>query len=142
GSVHLTQFPEVNPEYLDARLAHNWSTMIALRGEISRALETARKNKVVGHSLDARVDISPPDNLRSFMEMHREDLKTLLILSQVNITDKDEIKDPYVSEEFPGLTIGVTKAQGKKCDRCWIYSETVGADPDHPTICERCRMNL
>lgn len=142
GSVHLTQFPEVNPEYLDARLAHNWSTMIALRGEISRALETARKNKVVGHSLDARVDISPSDNLRSFMEMHREDLKTLLILSQINITDKDEIKDPYMSAEFPGLTIGVTKARGKKCDRCWIYSETVGADLDHPTICERCRMNL
>jgi isoleucyl-tRNA synthetase len=141
-SVHLTQFPEVNPEYMDAGLAHNWSTMIALKGEISKAIEIARKNKVVGHSLDARVDISPPDNFRSFMEMHHEDLKTLLILSQVTIVDKSEIKDPYMSEEFPGLTIGVAKARGKKCDRCWVYSESVGADREHPTICERCLTNL
>lgn len=142
NSVHLTQFPEVNPEHMDTGLAHNWSTMIALRGEISRAIEMARKNKVVGHSLDARVDIVPPDNLRSFLEMHREDLKTLLILSQVTIVDKDEIKDPYMSAEFPGLIVGVTKARGKKCDRCWIYSEAVGANGEHPTICERCLVNL
>jgi isoleucyl-tRNA synthetase len=142
NSVHLTQFPEVNPEFMDAGLAHNWSTMIALRGEISKAIEMARKNKVVGHTLDARVDISPPDNLRSFLEMHREDLKTLLILSQITIVDKDEIKNPYMSQEFPGLTIGVTKALGKKCDRCWVYSESVGANREHLTICERCVTNL
>lgn len=141
-SVHLTQFPEVNPEYMDAGLAHNWSTMIALKGEISKAIEIARKNKVVGHSLDARVDVCPPDNLRSLLETHREDLKTLLILSQINIVDKGEIKDPYMSAEFPGLIVGVTRARGKKCDRCWVYSETIGANLEHPTICERCLANL
>ncbi|MCX5845432.1 MAG: isoleucine--tRNA ligase [Deltaproteobacteria bacterium] len=141
-SVHLTQFPEVNPQYLDADLAKSWNTMIALRGEISKAIEIARKNKVVGHSLDARVDIAPPVDLRSFIEEHREDLKTLLILSQINIVEKEAIKDAYVSSEFEGLTIGVTKARGQKCDRCWIYSETVGMNQEYPAICDRCLTNL
>jgi isoleucyl-tRNA synthetase len=141
-SVHLTQFPEVNPQYLDADLAKSWNTMIALRGEISKAIEIARKNKVVGHSLDARVDISPPADLRSFLEVHREDLRALLILSQINIMEKEDIKEPYVSSEFEGLTIGVTKARGQKCDRCWIYSETVGMNQGNPAICDRCLTNL
>ncbi len=142
ASVHLATFPEVNPAYMDAGLAQNWNTMISLRGEIARAIEIARKNKVVGHSLDARVDISPPDKLRTFLEAHSEDLKTLLILSQVNIVEQVDIKDPYVSTEFPGLTVGVTKAAGIKCDRCWVYSETVGLNEEHPAICERCLENL
>jgi isoleucyl-tRNA synthetase len=97
---------------------------------------------VVGHSLDARVDISPPADLRSFLEVHREDLRALLILSQVNIMEKEDINEPYVSSEFEGLTIGVTKARGQKCDRCWIYSETVGMNQEYPAICDRCLTNL
>ncbi len=141
-SVHLTQFPEVNPEYMDAGLAANWNKMIALRGEISKAIETARKNKVVGHSLDAGVDISASGELRAFLEAHLEDLRTLLIISQIGIVEKEGIKSPYVSPEFAGLTIGVRKTRGKKCDRCWVYSETVGVNNEHPTICERCLANL
>jgi len=141
-SVHLTQFPEVNSEYMDMNLVESWGTMIALRGEISKAIEIARKNKVVGHSLDARVEISAPGNLRSFLELHLEDLKTLLILSQINIVEEGDIKDPYISEEFTGLTIRVAKARGKKCDRCWVYSEMVGVNREHPAICERCISNL
>jgi isoleucyl-tRNA synthetase len=140
--VHLTQFPDSNPGHMDMNLAEGWSTMIALRGEISRAIEIARKNKVVGHSLDARVDISPPGDLRSFLETHLEDLKTLLILSQIIIVEEGDIKDPFISIEFAGLTIGVTKARGKKCDRCWVYSETIGANREHPVICDRCLSNL
>jgi isoleucyl-tRNA synthetase len=142
SSVHLTQFPDVNPEFMNADLAKNWNTMIALKGEISKAIEIARKNKVVGHSLDACVHIAPPENLRSFLENRCEDLKALLILSRVDIVGKEHIEDPYASSEFEGLTIGVTKAKGKKCDRCWVFSESVGMNQEHPTICERCLTNL
>jgi isoleucyl-tRNA synthetase len=66
----------------------------------------------------------------------------LLILSQINIVEEGDIKDPFISTEFAGLTIGVTKARGKKCDRCWVYSEAVGANREHPDICDRCLSNL
>ncbi len=141
-SVHLTRFPEVNPEYLNEGLKENWKTLISLRGEISRAIETARKNKVVGHPLDARVELYAPDKLRQFMAERREDLKALNIVSQVNILENDNLEDAYESSEFEGLKIGVSKAAGAKCNRCWIYSETVGADTGHPTICGRCIGNL
>jgi isoleucyl-tRNA synthetase len=142
GSVHLTRFPEVNAEYLSEGLRENWKTLISLRSEISRAIENARKNKIVGHSLDARIELYAPDKLGRFLAERREDLKTLNIVSQVTILEKDSLKEAYESSEFEGLKIGVSKAEGAKCNRCWIYSETVGSDAGHPTICNRCIGNL
>ena len=37
-----------------------------------------------------------------------------------------------------GLAVGVRPAAGKKCQRCWVYSETVNTDPAHPDLCARC----
>jgi isoleucyl-tRNA synthetase len=58
ASVHLTQFPTVNPAWADEKLGDAWKTLIAVRGEISKAMETARKNKVIGHPLDASVTVT------------------------------------------------------------------------------------
>ncbi|MBI3058488.1 MAG: hypothetical protein HYY81_04165, partial [Deltaproteobacteria bacterium] len=38
--------------------------------------------------------------------------------------------------------VEVSKATGKKCERCWKYSEDVGKDTNHPTVCLRCSSVL
>ena len=141
-SVHVTQFPEVKPEYLNDDLNEKWKTLISVKSEISKAIELARQNKVVGHSLDACVKIFAPEKLRKFLEDYNEEMRALLIVSQADIVDKDESKDSYQSSEFEGLKIWVSKARGKKCERCWIYDETVGMDDNQPTVCKRCLENL
>ncbi|NTW77735.1 MAG: hypothetical protein HGB33_08225, partial [Syntrophaceae bacterium] len=62
--------------------------------------------------------------------------------SQLQLVEEKAISKPYVSEEIKGLIVGVEKAAGVKCERCWIYAESVGSDKDHPTICDRCLTNL
>jgi isoleucyl-tRNA synthetase len=141
-SVHVTQFPEVNEQYLQSDLAERWKTLIAVKGEVSKAIETARQNKVLGHSLDAAVVIAAPENLRTILDQHREDLRTLLIVSDVRFADEQVIGDAYRSTEIAGLAVSVGRAKGEKCHRCWIYSETIGSSAEHPTICARCRDNL
>ena len=32
----------------------------------------------------------------------------------------------------------VSKADGEKCERCWKFSDTVGQDKNHPTLCAHC----
>jgi isoleucyl-tRNA synthetase len=34
--------------------------------------------------------------------------------------------------------IGVSRAEGSKCERCWNFSPRVGSFPEHPTLCSRC----
>ena len=137
-SIHLVQFPEVKAEYLDEGLNERWKTMIAVRAEIAKAVENARKNKTIGHSLDAAVHIALPEKIKPIVADRLEDMRALLIVSQLTLADKEAIADPFASKEIEGLYVGVTKAKGEKCHRCWIYSEQLGMNPDHPALCERC----
>jgi len=138
----MAQFTEINDEYFNADLGERWRTMLEAKAEIAKAIEQARKDKVIGHSLDARVSLAPPEKMREFLQNHLEDLRALLIVSQLQLVAEKEIANPYRSEEIKGLTVGVAKAKGVKCERCWIYSESVGANSEHPTVCERCVTNL
>ncbi len=46
-------------------------------------------------------------------------------------------------EERAGpLQVSVERAPGRKCERCWTFSETVGTLPVHPGVCERCASVL
>ena len=44
----------------------------------------------------------------------------------------------HESQEIPGLIIGIARAPGQKCERCWMRSERVGESAEHPTLCDRC----
>jgi len=141
-SVHMAQFPEPNETYMNKELGQKWQNLVNLKGEVSKAIEIARQKKIVGHSLDSRVELFVPDSLKKIIADYEQDMKALLIVSDIAILDEDSIAEPYESTEFAGLKIGVSKAPGQKCERCWNYSSTVGANADHPTICERCLGNL
>jgi len=142
ASVHMTQFPDVDAAYVDSTLAEKWQTLIGVRGEVSKAIEIARQEKIVGHSLDSCVTIGAPEKLFGLLESCREDLRALYIVSQVKLAAADDVTGAYESTEFEGLKIAISKAEGTKCERCWNYSVTVGDDTDHPTICTLCMANL
>ena len=141
-SVHLTCFPEVNEAFLQAELAETWKTLIAVKGEVGKAIEAARQNKILGHSLDAAVVISAPEKLRAILESHQEDLRALLIVSDVRIVAEQAGDQAFPSAEIAGLSVSVSRAPGEKCNRCWVYSETIGSSTEHPTLCKRCQDNL
>jgi isoleucyl-tRNA synthetase len=68
-----------------------------------------------------------------------DELRYLLITSEVELIESNAVIQelPY-SFQSPELAIGVVKADGEKCDRCWNYSTHVGESIEHPLICERC----
>ncbi|HOJ51495.1 MAG TPA: isoleucine--tRNA ligase [Syntrophales bacterium] len=138
-SVHLASFPEVNSNFLDEKLAARWKLLLDVRAEVARAIEAARQRKIIGHSLDAAVYIQAPERIREVLSGREEDLRALLIVSRVLLNGPEEgFPVSLKSEELPGLIIRVGKAPGEKCQRCWIYSEHLGINPNHPHICERC----
>ena len=141
-SVHLAQFPEMDKNCFDEELGRRWSAMIEAKGEIAKAIEQARREKVIGHSLDARITIAAPENLRNLLATHLDELRALLIVSQLAVAEDKDIDGSYKSEEIKGLAVGVEKARGTKCERCWIFDQSVGENPQHPTICARCADNL
>jgi len=137
-SIHLERFPLVEERYLDRDLEERWNRLLKIRGEVAKALEKARKDKLIGSSLEARVDLYARGELYNFLKNLEKDLPMLFIVSSSAVKDGPPPTEAFSSEEIPGLHIMVTLAEGSKCARCWNYSPTVGKDPDYPDICERC----
>ena len=138
-SVHLAQFPPRCPEWQDDELASRWERIIKVRSDVSKALELARVAKTIGHSLDAAVAIAAPPELAAFLDNYRNELTSIFIVSKAELVETVD-GECWASENIEGLKIGVTAAPGVKCERCWYYSEELGTDADHPTICPKCTV--
>lgn len=141
-SVQLCNWPEFDIDGVDTELDKKWSALMDFRNEVLKPLETARKDKKIGNSLDAKVTLYLGEGLEDVkaalndMDMAPEDF---FIVSQL-VTDEFENApaDAEKSESIENLAVKIDQATGQKCARCWKYSDSVGADSAHPDVCERC----
>jgi len=98
-------------------------------------LELARADKLIGKALEAKVTLHCGDELYGFLSPLSADLKMVFIVSQVVLEQGGESAYQGAVE---GLGVTVSKADGEKCERCWAYTNDVGSDSKHPTLCARC----
>jgi len=137
-SIHTDLFIPAREEFKDNALIERWEVILNVRKEITKALELARNEKIIGHSLDAAVSLALPHNLLQGLKDYREELRSICIISAVEFVDEGKIEGGYESQEYPGLVIKVMPSPFNKCERCWSHDSTVGHDKDHPTLCKRC----
>jgi isoleucyl-tRNA synthetase len=141
-SVHADMFLPVREDYKDPDLAARWEIVLAVRKEITKALEMARKDKKIGHSLDAAVTLGlSPDRLKALGDQ-AELLRTLAIVSSLDIVAVDSVSDGISSETLEGVRIKVLPSAATKCERCWVHDQTVGRNQDKPGLCTRCQQAL
>ena len=134
-SVHMLAWPKVKEEYMDEALEAKWDKFISIRSEITKVLEVARRNKMIGNSLDAKVELHATGETLAALKTVENELATLLIVSQASIVEDNAEGEATGLED---LKVVVKVAEGQKCERCWIYSDEVGKDAEHPTLCPRC----
>jgi len=124
-SVHLMEFPIVSARVEDELLA-NWERIFSVRDEVLRELETARNEKLIGSSLQAKIELTVDSETLEFLSTYADDLRYIFIVSQVELAEGDK------------LGVKVLKADGEKCERCWNFSTRIGEFEEFPTVCERC----
>ncbi|SCX16964.1 Isoleucyl-tRNA synthetase [Ruminococcaceae bacterium P7] len=108
-----------------------WDEIHALRDDVKKSLETIIKDKTIKSSLEAKVTLCAGGDKLAFLKKAENELAAAFIVSEVVIEDNGG-----------ELDIAVEKAEGEKCERCWIISRTVGADSTHPTLCAHCCETL
>jgi len=142
-SVQLTDMPEPEDKYIDPALEEKWNRLMKIRAVVTRALERARQDKVIGNSLEASVHLYLDESAAEFLAPVKRDLPVLFIVSSVTTHPlADKTADTYETEEVPGVAVGVSRATGAKCARCWMYHEEVGQNPAYPDTCPRCATVL
>jgi isoleucyl-tRNA synthetase len=103
-----------------------------VRDDALKALEVARQEKLIGSGLEAVITIHAPEDRYRLLQRYAKDLRFLFIVSGV------EIKNSVTGNSGTALRVEVSKAPGKKCERCWNYSVMVGKNARYPGLCERC----
>ena len=118
----------------DVDFISKWERIHEVRTNVQKALELARNDKIIGKPLEAQVTLYADGELYDFLKSVEGALPEIFITSAVKV----ENGEGEVKGDVSGLSISVSKAEGEKCERCWKYSDTVGSDSDHPTLCACC----
>ncbi len=128
-NVLLNEMNKPFTEYaLDGAAMERWNKVIKLRDVVNQALETARNEKKIGKSLEAKIVLTVPTFETALDGMDADTLADILIVSQAEVQKSD----------MNVLKVDVEPAQGQKCERCWKVLPTVGSDSKRPTLCPRC----
>ena len=119
-----------------------WERLTKLREEAAVILEEARRDKVIGSSLEGAIALfgttpSRPTGRRPGPAA--QGLADLFIVSEtVEGADAALRRGWRDSQAYPGVRIGFRKARGRRCDRCW----KVTPEAEATGLCERCRAVL
>ena len=138
-SVHLARFDGLNDvPTTDSVPEAAWERLTRLREEASVILEQARRDKIIGSSLEGAIALSRSEALdadRAATGTAGDGLADLLIVSEIVEPGEAGSVDWRDSQAYPGVRIGFLKARGRRCDRCW----KVTPEAEQTGLCDRCR---
>ena len=119
-----------------------WTQIIAVRAEVNKTLELARKETVIGGGLEAEVTLYASEEISTLLSTLDDELRFVLITSQAAVKPLADAPAEAIATELKGLSVLVLKTEAAKCDRCWHHREEVGQDEKHPELCGRCITNV
>ena len=118
GSIHLQTFTEVTPVAIDTAA---WGAFFTMREQLNTAMDMAKKDKVVGSSIAAKVTI--PNLDMGFAEAVGESYEQLLMVAHAQTGD----------------ALSIQATDGIKCPRCYVVSSPVNPEHEvHNELCARC----
>ena len=108
---------------------------------LRKELEEMRRNKVIGSSLDAEVDIYCKDeNYQNLLGL-KDELRFVFITSEARVNELSN-KPSDVKEISSSIAIKVYKSHHQKCVRCWHHRPEIGHNKMHNDLCDRCIENV
>lgn len=134
GFAQFTQDTTFNDDY--------WQQVMLVKNAVNQALEQARKQQVLGGSLEAAITLYASESLQETLNKLDDELRFVLITSSVTIAPLSEKPQDAAETDLPDLFVGVAKSTGKKCERCWHVRDDVGTFNEHPELCGRCITNV
>jgi len=130
GSIFLSSFTKKYPkEWADQDVLKRWERIFSLREQVLKEIEKKREEGVIGSSLETEVTINCKGKDYSFYKSYQDILSEVFIVSSVVIEEGD-------------FSIVVERSKGKKCLRCWNWSDSVGENLEYPDICNKCSKSL
>ncbi|MFQ3236070.1 MAG: isoleucyl-tRNA synthetase [Paraglaciecola sp.] len=119
-----------------------WLQVMAVKDEVNRSIELARKEGAIGGSLQAEVKIFANQDIAQSLARLQDELRFVLITSSATVEQVTVAPEDAQVTAIPGLWLYISASEGQKCARCWHHREDVGSTVVHPQLCVRCVTNV
>ena len=127
-SIHLADMPKVDASIDWQKDEPKWQKLMDLRNKVLGVLEPLRKDKIIGSNQESSVTIRcDADSADAIEKFGVKNFAALCIVSEVKL-----------EKGATETTVSAEKSTHQKCQRCWNYWPSVGADSKYPDLCERC----
>jgi len=137
-SIHEGTWPQAPSTWRDPDLEKRWDLFLVLREGVLKAIEDFRMAGKCGSSMETAVQITlQRGGAYDWLEAYRETLTMLLIVSDVTLGKAPQLPTGAIPI-LEGVGIQIQRADGKKCQRCWNWRQTVGDSTEYPDLCDRC----
>jgi len=127
---------------VDPQADQLWQSIIAVRDEVNKQIESVRSAGDIGSALDANVTLYADEELRAVLQQVEPELRFILITSSAECQTSASAPEQAVQSEIEGLKVLVSPLADEKCVRCWQRRPEVGEIDAHPELCERCIKNI
>ena len=134
--VQLAEMPEVQHFADEETIFTNWEKFKGIRSNVLKTLEEARDAKMIGKSMEAQVNLYVDKDTNQLLNDLNTNVRLLLIISKLEVEDLDQA--PADADQFKGMAVKVSPAQGSVCARCRMTKTDVGSDTAYPELCARC----
>ena len=135
-SVHLEQFGDVPESWRNDALAAKWKNIRKVRRVVTGALEVARRDKVIGSSLEAKPLVYVNDEAL-IAAISGLDMAEICITSGIVLSHENPPAGLFTLEDVAGVSVQFAHAEGTKCARSWKITDDVGSDPAWPDVSAR-----
>ncbi|MGB1335995.1 MAG: isoleucine--tRNA ligase, partial [Luminiphilus sp.] len=143
ASVFLTEWYQLPAsEASDGMGDAFWSSCLAVRQDVNKAMEAERAQGNIRGSLDANVVLYATSELRQMLTTLGDELRFVLITSGAELADIADAPAEALAGEVEGLKVRVSASDAEKCERCWHRRDDIGSVEEHPTLCGRCVTNV
>ena len=130
GWPHEDDFTPRVPLGAEQKLVSDFEVILEVREHVTKALETARGEKVINKSQEAVVELVVPQSIREVLsQYHKEVLEEIFIVAEIRFVSGEE------------LAADISRSDLEKCPRCWNF-RVLGQNTQHPDLCERCAQVL
>jgi isoleucyl-tRNA synthetase len=128
-SVHFALLAQVDDSIDWQAQEARWEKIMSLRDEVLRVLEGLRQGQKIGSNQEACVTIYCGDDelIGILNEFGLEQFAALCIVSEAKL-----------QKGSGATTVAAERSSHQKCQRCWNYWPSVGANGEYPDVCERC----
>lgn len=119
-----------------------WQSVLAVKTEVNKAMEIARKDGVIGGSLEAEVTLFVSQELADKLAKLEDELRFVLITSAAQVQVVETKPEDSMDTDIEGLWLNLAASEGQKCVRCWHHRTDVGQHAAHEELCGRCIENV